>query len=105
MARLTWPPPDLVCLYEHNCPYLDGLSTKWVLSEYRRADDVRHEYLRIIDNFREAVEELDGQKRVLERKLAEVNAKYQALHRKQFKPNNQKDGVEGGQEEEKQGKR
>jgi hypothetical protein len=105
MARLTWPPSDFACLYEHNCPYLDGLSTKWVLSEYRRADDVRHEYLRIIDNFREALEERDGQKRVLERELAEVKAKYQALHRKQFKPNNQKDGADGGQEEKKQGKR
>jgi len=105
MARLTWPPSDFVCPYEHNCPYLDDLSTKWVLSEYRRADDARDEYLRIIDNFREALEERDGQKRVLERKLAEANAKYQALHRKQFKPNNQKDGVENGQEEEKQGKR
>lgn len=67
-------------------PYLDYLSTSWVLSEYRRADDVYHEHLRIIDNLNEAVEDRDRRIRGLERELAEVKAKYQALHRKQFKP-------------------
>lgn len=96
MSRHPWPPYDFVCLYEHTCPYLDGLSTKWVLSEYRRADDVYHEHLRIIDNFREAVAERDRRIRVLERENAEIKAKYQALHRKQFKPNRKKDEAEGG---------
>ena len=92
-----WPPYDYVCPYEHTCPYLDGLSTKWVLGQYRHADDVYHEHLRIIDNFREAVEERDRQIRVLDRELAEMRAKYQALHRKQFKPNRKQDEAENGQ--------
>ena len=90
-----WPPYNFVCLYEHNCPYLDYLSTSWVLSEYRRADEVYHEHLRIIDNLSEAVEERDKRIRVLERELAEMKARYQALHRKQFKPNRKKAESDG----------
>ncbi len=90
MSRYPWPPYDFVCLYEHNCPYLDDLSTKWVLGEYRRADDVYHEHLRIIDNFHEAITERDKRIRVLERENAELRAKYQALHKRQFKPNRMK---------------
>jgi transposase len=97
MSRHPWPPYDYVCLYEHTCPYLDGLSTNWVLGQYRRADDVYHEHLRIIDNFREAVEERDERIRVLERENAELRAKYQALHRKQFKPNRKQDEATGKQ--------
>ncbi len=95
MAGKAWPPYNFVCLYEHNCPYLDDLSTSWVLSEYRRADDVYHEHLRIIDNLSEAVEERDKRIRILERELAEIKAKYQALHRKQFKPNRKKAESDG----------
>jgi hypothetical protein len=87
MARDCWPPYDFVCLYEHNCPYLNGLSTKWVFGEYRRADEVYHEHLRIIDHFREAVTERDARIRLLERENSELRAKYQALHKRQFKPN------------------
>jgi hypothetical protein len=96
MSRHPWPPHDFVCLYEHTCPYLDGLSTSWVLSEYRRADDVYHEHLRIIDSFRESVQERDERIRVLERENAELRAKYQALHRKQFKPNRKRAETDSG---------
>jgi len=94
VSRYPWPPYDYVCLYEHTCPYLDGLSTNWVLGQYRHADEVYHEHLRIIDSFREAVEERDRRIRVLDRELAEMRAKYQALHRKQFKPNRKQDETE-----------
>jgi transposase len=95
MAGKPWPPYNFVCLYERNCPHLDFLSTSWVLSEYRRADDVYHEHLRIIDGFRETVDEQNKKIRALERELAEVRAKYQALHRKQFKPNRKKAESDG----------
>lgn len=99
MSRPPLPPYDFVCLYEHTCPYLDGLSTKWVLGQYRHADEVYHEHLRIIDSFREAVEERDKQIRVLNRELAEMRAKYQALHRKQFKPNKKQDEADSRSED------
>ena len=90
MSRHPWPPYDYVCLYEHTCPYLDGLSTSWVLSEYRKADDVYHEHLRIIEAFSAQLKTSEDRVRVLERENAEFRAKYQALHRKQFKPNRRK---------------
>ena len=90
MGRHPWPPYDYVCLYEHTCPYLDGLSTSWVLSQYRRADDVYHEHLQIIDAFSAQLKASEDRVRVLERENAELKAKYQALHRKQFKPNRKK---------------
>ncbi len=98
MPRHPHPPYDFVCLYERNCPYLDGLSTTWVLGEYRRADDVYHEHLRIIDNFSTALRASEDRVRVLERENAELRAKYQALHQRQFKTNRKKGDVEGGQE-------
>jgi transposase len=91
------PPYDYVCSYEHTCPYLDGLSAKWVLGQYRHADDVYHEHLRIIDNFSEALKTSDDRVRFLKRENAELRAKNQALHRKQFKPNRKQDETESGQ--------
>jgi hypothetical protein len=99
MQRRPYPPHDFTCLYEHTCPYLDGLSTSWVLGQYRRADDVYHEHLQIIDSFSAALKTSEDRVRVLERENAELRAKYQALHRKQFKPNRKRDEVDGGRED------
>ena len=77
-------------------PYLDGLSTTWVLGEYRRAADVYQEHLRIIDSFDGDLKDRDDRIRVLERENAELKAKLQALHRRQFKPNKKKDTDNGG---------
>jgi transposase len=87
VSRPVYPPYDFTCPYTDNCPYLDGLSTKWVFQQYRRADDVYHEHLRIIDNFHDALKARDDRIRVLERDNAELRAKYQALHQRQFKAN------------------
>ena len=91
MPRYPYPPHDFECLYRHSCPYLDGLSTQWVLEEYRRAPDVYQEHLRIIDLFDGQLKARDERIRVLERENAEFKAKLQALHRRQFKPNKEKD--------------
>ena len=37
MRLPPYPPHDFKCVYQHSCPYLDWLSTTWVLEEYRRA--------------------------------------------------------------------
>jgi transposase len=93
-----YPPYDFECLYRHSCPYLDGLSTTWVLEEYRRAEEVYQEHLRIIDGFDGELKLRDERIRVLERENAELKAKLQALHRRQFKPNKKK----GAEADEKQ---
>ena len=95
MPRPVYPPYDFSCPYTYNCPHLDGLSTTWVMEQYRRADDVYQEHLRIIDNFSEALEASEKRGRVLERENAELRAKYQALHRKQFKSNRKKRDASG----------
>ncbi len=100
MPRYPYPPHDFECSYRHTCPYLDGLSTTWVLEEYRRADDVYQEHLRIIDGFDGELKVRDQRIRVLERENAELKAKLQALHRRQFKSNKKKDAEAGEKEAE-----
>ena len=100
MPRYPYPPHDFECLYRHNCPYLDGLSTTWVLEEYRQAEEVYQEHLRIIDGFDGELKVRDQRIRVLERENVELKAKLQALHRRQFKPNKKKEAERGGEENE-----
>jgi len=100
MPRSPYPPHDFECLYRHSCPYLDGLSTKWVLGEYRRAGDVYQEHLRIIDGFDDGLKIRDDRIRVLERENAELRAKLQVLHQRQFRPNKKKEAETGGKEVE-----
>ena len=100
MPRCPYPPPDFECVYRHSCPYLEGLSTTWVLEEYRRADDVYQEHLQIIDGFDGELKVRDERIRVLERENAELKAKLQALHRRQFKSNKKKDAEAEGKEVE-----
>jgi transposase len=105
VPRSPYPPHDFECLYRHSCPYLDGLSTTWVLEEYRRADEVYQEHLRIIDGFDGELKVRDERIRVLERDNAELKAKLQALHRRQFKPNRKKDAQTSKKEGEGKKKR
>ena len=100
MPRYPYPPHDFECLYRHTCPYLDGLSTTWVLGEYRRAGPMYQEHLRIIDGFDGALKARDERIRILERENAELKAKLQALHHRQFKPNKRKDADTGGKDTE-----
>lgn len=90
MARSRYPPYDFVCPYQDCCPHLDGMSTTWVLEEYRRGEDSYQEHLQIIDELDETLEKARKRIRELEKEVAELRAKYQALHQKQFKPNRKK---------------
>jgi transposase len=101
VVHSPYPPHDFECLYRHTCPYLDGLSTQWVLEEYRRAADVYQEHLRIIDGFDGHLKARDERIRVLERDNAQLKAKLQALHRRQFRPNRKKDAETGGKDVQK----
>jgi len=98
VPRSPDPPHDFDCVYRHSCPYLDGLSTTWVLEEYRQAAEVYQEHLRIIDGFDGEFKVRDERIRVLERENAELKAKLRALHRRQFKSNTKKDAETGEQD-------
>ena len=65
-----------------------------------------HEHLRIIDDFYRDLKDRDNRIRVLERENAELKAKLQALHQRQFKPNKKKDAEDiEGDASSKEGKR
>jgi len=72
----------------------------WVLGEYRRVGQMYQEHLRIIDGFDGALKARDERIRILERENAELKAKLQALHHRQFKPNKRKDADTGGKDTE-----
>jgi hypothetical protein len=74
------------------------MSAQWVLEEYRRGEDVYQEHLRIIEGFDGELKVRDERIRLLERQNAELKAKLQALHRRQFKAN-QKKGAKTGKKE------
>ena len=88
---MPYPPPNFNCPYEHACPYLDFLSTTWVLSEYRHAQDNYQEHLQIIDRFDESLQEKEKRIRLLEKENTELKAKLKMLHQRQFKPNKKRD--------------
>jgi len=90
MRLPPYPSHDFECVYRHSCPYLDWLSTTWVLEEYRRAGEVYQEHLRIIEAFDPALKAREDRVRVLERENAELKAKLRALHQRQFKSNKKK---------------
>jgi len=100
VPRYPYPPHDFECLYRHNCPYLDGLSTTWVMEECRRAHDGYQEHLRIIDVFDGELKASNDRIRVLERENAQLKAKLQALHRRQFKSNKKNDTETEGKDDE-----
>jgi transposase len=87
MPQYLYPPPGFECPYRDACPYLDELSTTWVFGEYRRSYDVYQEHLRIYDDLQEALQAKGDRIRILERENAELKAKYQAIHQRQFKSN------------------
>lgn len=76
---------DVECAHQDACPHLDGLSTTWVLGQYRRAEDAYDEHLRIIDRFYDDLKARDERIRILERENAELKAKVKLLHQRQFK--------------------
>lgn len=96
MSRPSYPPHDFTCPYEHNCPYLDWMSTTWVLGEYRRADETYHEHLRIMDTMDNELSTALKRIQALEKENAELKAKNTALHRRQFKANRKKDSDDRG---------
>jgi transposase len=61
---------------------------------------VYQEHLRIIDDLYDGLKARDARIRILERDNAELKARLQALHQRQFRPNKKKDAQTGGKEVE-----
>jgi transposase InsO family protein len=87
---------EVECAHKNACPHLDGLSTTWVLGQYRRAEDAYDEHLRIIDRFYDDLKGRGERIRLLERENAELKAKLKLLHQRQFKANKKTDSPTQG---------
>jgi transposase len=74
---------------------MDELSTTWVYAQYRRSEDVYQEHLRIFDNYQDRLNELYDKFHKLEKENAELKAKNQTLHQRQFKPNKKIESAPG----------
>ena len=64
------------------------------------AHDVYQEHLRIIDDLYDGLKARDARICILERDNAELKARLQALHQRQFRPRKKKDAQTGGKEVE-----
>jgi len=90
---LRWqsPPLNFECPYQGCCPYLGGMSTKWVKGEYDRSCRQHNEHWRVRDIQQDSLAEALKKVAELEKENEDLRAKLTALHQKQFKANRKKD--------------
>lgn len=96
MVRL-YPPLHFQCSYKDYCPYLDGMSTKWVYGSYRRASREHCEHWRVRDIQQDRLSEVLNKNVELEKENEQLRAKLKALHQRQFKANRKKSGEDTSQ--------
>jgi hypothetical protein len=85
--HLSEPPYDFQCPYQHNCPHLEGLSTKWIFDEYQCSHDEHLEHWKIRDIQQDQLHKAIERIGKLEEENEELKAKLKTLHRRQFKAN------------------
>ena len=85
MPRFTDLPPDFRCPYRDGCPYLEGLSTGWVLRRYQEVNGTECHYEYQLAQLHQQLDQERRQGRQLERENQQLRAQLQALHRRQFK--------------------
>jgi transposase len=87
MPRHKEPPWGFVCPYEHHCPYLQGLSTQGVFSEYQRSHIREHAHWLSREEMAEENSRLLQSLRKQEEEIDRLKAENKRLHQQQFKPN------------------
>lgn len=81
------PPYNFQCPYKHNCPHLEGLSTKWVFEEYQTSSDENLDHWKIRDIQQKELRKAYEHIKKLETENEDLKAKLQTIHRRQFKAN------------------
>jgi hypothetical protein len=81
------PPYNFQCPYKHNCPHLEGLSTKWVFEEYQISSDENLDHWRIRDIQQEKLQNAHEHIKKLEKENEGLKARLNTIHRRQFKAN------------------
>lgn len=74
-----------VCPYRHSCPYLEGLSTHWVMQRYQSVAGTECHYEYVIEQLQQQLAQAQRRIRQLETQTHQLQAQLQALHRRQFK--------------------
>jgi transposase len=83
MGRRKEAPAGFECVYRHNCPHLDHLSTTWALEVYQESFRLRDRYHEMEARYQQRIAELDQTLRERETKIAQLRMR----HQKQFKAN------------------
>jgi transposase len=85
-----YPPLNFQCPYKDCCPYLNGMSTKWVKGSYERSLRDHCDHWRVrgvqLDSLSEALNKIAE----MEKENEELRAKLKAIHQRQFKANRKK---------------
>jgi len=85
--RRQQAPWNFECQYKNYCPHLEGLSTKWIFEEYQRSHDEHLEHWKVRQIQQEELEKALEYIGKLEKENEVLNAKFKALHQRQFKSN------------------
>jgi len=89
MPRYREPPPSFDCPYKDHCPYLEGLSTHWILSEYQRSDIREHEHWLTREQMGEEINTLLNTVDEQAQQIDRLTAENKMLHQRNFKPRTQ----------------
>ena len=74
-----------VCPYRDGCPYLEGLSTHWVMMRYQSVAGTECHYEYVIEQQNQQLAQTNRRLRQLEQENQQLRAELHALHRRQFK--------------------
>jgi hypothetical protein len=78
-------PEDFRCPYHNGCPYLEGLSTRWVFGRYQEVAGTECHYEYQIEELHKQLDQERQHRQELELQKQQLQAQLHALHRRQFK--------------------
>jgi len=78
-------PDDFRCPYRDGCPYLEGLSTRWVFARYQEVAGTECQYEYQLEELNRELDEERRQRQQVELQNQQLQAQLHALHRRQFK--------------------
>ncbi len=77
-------PDDFACPYRNGCPYLEGLSTRWVFRRYQEVSGTECHYEYQLEELHKQLDQEREQRQQVELENQQIRAQFQALHRRQF---------------------
>ena len=78
-------PDDFRCPYRDGCPYLEGLSTRWVFHRYQATGGIECQYEYQLEELQKELQAERRHAREVELENQQLKAQLGALHRRQFK--------------------